>query len=467
VAKVHVVLCMLFVAPLIQSCSALPTTVAPYGVKAMMSVRHSNESPHAYYQLGRYYQARNQLDAAAIAYQKALSVDDGYYEAKNALGVIYSMQGKLDLAIEHFRSALAPAPRSAHLHNNLGHAYYLQHKYQEAINSLEAAAALDPHNQRTLHNLKLAHQSIEKSNAAHSVGEPMVARASTPQPAPSAGAAPAQARSAPDDGIALVAVAPNVYELREQMSRGAGESAAVSVDLPRTHENPVAQVKPFALEVLNGNGITGMAQRVAKRLERIGMKTVLLTNQLPFQQASTEIQYRKGYRAEAARLGSALRAPMSVVKNEVLRDDIHVRLVLGRDVLNEAALFEPGGSKTRIADAKPFRLEVSNGNGITGMAQRLAVRLEHIGVKTVRLTNELPFQQASTEMQYREGYRAEATGLGATLQVPMSVVKSEVLRNDIHVRLVLGRDVHSEGAFFESGGSRMRMAAHGNLKTAR
>jgi len=402
-AKVHVVLCMLFVAPLIQSCSSPPTTLAPYGVKAMMSVRHSNESPHAYYQLGRYYQARNQLDAAAIAYQKALSVDDGYYEAKNALGVIYSMQGKLDLAIEHFRSALAQAPRSAHLHNNLGHAHYLQHKYQEAINSLEAAAALDPHNQRTLHNLGLAYAGAglpEKSAQAFRtaqtlrardalavssvLGEPGATAREQLGAAPSAAnervpavasagdvfsrallASPSTSSSTATEALkagnsaaefivhrsdadaTLVLVNANVYELRTPKLRAHKQSVSSST-APR--QSSALAERLFRVEVSNGTGIPGLARRVGEQLKRSGVNVVRLTNQVPYRQTVTEIQYRVDYMNEADEVASSLQQQVIVVQAKALRLDIHVRLVLGKDVPDHVAHFK----LESISDRRPM-----------------------------------------------------------------------------------------------------------------
>lgn len=391
--KVYVVVSMLFVAPLLQSCSSLPATLALYGVKALMSIKHSNESPYGYYQVGRYYQAQNRLDAAEIAYQKALSLDDGYYEAKNALGVIYSMQGKLELAIEHFRSALAQAPRSAHLHNNLGHAYYLQHKYQEAINNLESAAALDPHNQRTLHNLGLAYASAglaEKSDQAFRTAQTLRARdaiavsSALGQPGATVREQLGAAPSAANERVAAVASAGDVFSRALAASPStssstatealkAGNSAA-EVMLRRSdadatlvlinanvyelrapklpaHRQSVPSPRPpqqssalaerlLRLEVSNGNAIPGMARRVGEQLKRSGVKVVRLTNQVPYRQIVTEIQYREGYTNEADKLASSLPKHVVIVRGNALRPDIHVRLVLGRDVQNELALFD-------------------------------------------------------------------------------------------------------------------------------
>lgn len=392
-ARLYPILSVLVVAPLLQSCSSLPATLAVYAVQAVMSVRHSNESAYGYYQLGRFYQAQNQLEAAAVAYKKALSVDDGYYDATNALGVIYAMQGKLDLATEHFRSALAQAPRSAHLHNNLGHAYYQQHRYQEAITSLESAAALDPHNQRTLHNLGLAYAGAghaEKSDqvlrtaqalrardavaVSSALGQPgamvkhqlgaapstsneraaaiapagdVLSRALAASPSASASSAIEALKSGNSAGelvlrrsnadATLVLINANIYELRAPKLQAPGHSAPSP--RPLQQSSALAE-RLFRLEVSNGNAITGMARRVGERLKHSGVNVVRLTNQIPYRQLVTEIQYRDGFANEADKLASSLQQHVTVVPGKGLRPDIHVRLVLGKDVSDHVALFK-------------------------------------------------------------------------------------------------------------------------------
>jgi Tfp pilus assembly protein PilF len=405
--KIHLVAAVLFVAPLLQSCSSLPATIALYSVKAMMSIRHSDESAYGYYRLGRIYQAQNRLDDAESAYKKALSLDERYYEATNALGIIYSMQSKPELAVESFRSALAQAPRLAYLHNNLGHAYYLRQQYQEAIESLESAAALDPYNQRTLHNLGLAYASAgfaDKSEQAFSRAQTLRARdamavssvlgrpgaTATEQvravppvtneraaTAASAGNVLSRALAASpgakgssaaealgpanstaelflrrsDADATLVLINANVYELRAPKSPA--QRQPVPLPRPLQQSSALAE-KLFRLEVSNGNAVPGMARRVAEHLKRSGVNVVRLTNQLPYRQVFTEIQYREGYTNKADELASSLAPHVVIARAKALRSDIHVRLVLGRDVKDELALFDADRkAMTRMLAAAP------------------------------------------------------------------------------------------------------------------
>jgi len=370
--------------PFLQSCSSLPTTLALYGVKALMSVKHSNESAYGYYQLGKYLQERNHLDAAVAAYENALSVEPNHLEARNALGVVSSLQNKLDVAVEHFRSALSLSPRSAHVHNNLGHAYYLQGKYTEAISALESASGLDPRNHTTLRNLGLAYQaagSVQKAEEAFAkaaatrmrhassdeVVKEQIRTAGAPvrsSPLPddlardlaSKGSSAATvelrkevaARSEGIDGVrrhnnadtTVLLIDSNVYELRvttpvqQPLAQPAVPATAIA---PSSSANR----RVARLEISNANAVPGLARAVGDQLKRAGFNVVRVTNEVPYRRRSTELQFRDGYTDDATWLAATFQSKVSVAPAQALRSDVQLRLVLGQDVVTSAALLKP------------------------------------------------------------------------------------------------------------------------------
>ena len=385
-----VVFVLLFL-PVLQGCSSLPTTLAVYGVKALMSIRHSNESAFGYYQLGKYFQQRNELDAAVTAYEKALSVDPDHLESRTALGIVSSLQRKLDVAIEHFRFAVSQAPRSAHLYNNLGHAYYLQGKYSEAIESLETAVGLDSRNHVTVHNLGLAYEGagrheraeeafrksaeIRSLYASPAASKVVAQHIGTERPSKPATASvntsgsdllsKAASRSAKhihsiisdvstaragnhlvardiDTSTTIILVESNVYELR------APTSAPPTPALPAPGIEQLASVdgtRVGSLEIANGNAIPGLAKSVADQLRRSGFHVVRLTNERPYRRPSTELQYRQNYAETATQLTSVLERRIIVAPTQSLRSDVHLRLVLGHDVITSSALLRPRTSQ--------------------------------------------------------------------------------------------------------------------------
>lgn len=122
-------------------------------------------------------------------------------------------------------------------------------------------------------------------------------------------------------------------------------------------------------------------------------------------------------------------------------------------------------AKPVAAPLRKFRLEVSNGNGVDGLAKRVSGHLRALGWPTVRLTNHTSFEQPATEIHYRAGYEAEAQAMKAKLQRPARTVISDALRADIQVRLVLGKDAPSVSALFApSVDTRPVLAGHGDKK---
>jgi len=86
-------------------------------------------------------------------------------------------------------------------------------------------------------------------------------------------------------------------------------------------------------------------------------------------------------------------------------------------------------------------LEVSNGNGVGGMARKFSQLLSKQGYTAAKLTNQKPYQTKVTQIQYRDGYLAQAQLLQASLQGKSSLVQSNDIRADVSVRLVLGKNM--------------------------
>jgi hypothetical protein len=84
------------------------------------------------------------------------------------------------------------------------------------------------------------------------------------------------------------------------------------------------------------------------------------------------------------------------------------------------------------------RLEISNGNGITGAAARLARSLEVDGVKTVRLSNVRPFVEPQSRIEYQREQQKMAQALGRRLNLPLQPARGDTAYADL--RIVLGHD---------------------------
>ena len=83
-------------------------------------------------------------------------------------------------------------------------------------------------------------------------------------------------------------------------------------------------------------------------------------------------------------------------------------------------------------------LEISNGNGVTGAAARLARALDVDGVKTVRLSNLRPFVELQSRIEYRRDQQHMAQALGRRLGLPLQAARGGGAYADM--RIVLGHD---------------------------
>lgn len=319
--------------PKLTVCSLLCASAMLAGCALAPSSRDTGDgaylpglAPDALYRVGRQHQARFDYLRASAAYREALRQEPGLVEARNALGVMLSTQGRYNEAIVEFLAAIELAPDHAYLHNNLGYAELLRGAPQAARAALEIADRLEPGQARTERNLQAARRASPV--AAPGVVTPTLPAAPSPLLPPAPGAV----------HTGVVEVAPQVFELQVEakpVQAAPSDTIAATAASKAPARAVAAPASAFGLEVANGNGVTGMAKRVAAELRRLGIHTARLTNQRPFKQALTEIQYRGNYAAEAARLGQEMKSS-SLVLNDQLPAGVHVKLVLGRDSLVEA-----------------------------------------------------------------------------------------------------------------------------------
>ncbi|MEM8512359.1 hypothetical protein RCH14_001675 [Massilia sp. MP_M2] len=95
------------------------------------------------------------------------------------------------------------------------------------------------------------------------------------------------------------------------------------------------------------------------------------------------------------------------------------------------------------------RLEISNGNGVTGMARALARRIDAPGLRVTRLSNQPGFAVRHTRVEYDAAHFGAARRLAQRVG---SVHLQEVERSaPANLRLVLGRDLAHYGAALPLG----------------
>ncbi len=109
-------------------------------------------------------------------------------------------------------------------------------------------------------------------------------------------------------------------------------------------------------------------------------------------------------------------------------------------------------------DADQTKLEIANGNGVTGMAKKVKKFLHGQGYVTERLTNQKPYKVQITQIQYRNGHQLEARRLQSSLPRQSELVQNDAMYANINMRLVLGKNIIEHVAFFDGKQENTRLA---------
>lgn len=315
--------------------SVEPGNALAWKVEPVLDVKHGAHSSSAYYTLGRYHDGSQAWGMAADAYRKAIAADARNVEAYNALGVALARSRRLDDAEATLRKALVMAPNSAHVRSNLGFVLLLAHRPQEAVGELQTALTLDRDNVTAQANLREAQAQSELQPASSPVAQ-VSAPPSTPPSATVEVPEPVTATALPAPAELHMIDHPTVAAFPGSPVETAEPTVPVNVTAP-----PVAPTKVnVRLELSNGNGIEGAAARLKQWLTAEGLPVERLTNQRPFDQQHTVIQYRAGHQ-EAARLVARtlkMTTELGATPSTGLRSD--VRVVLGHDLAQTTACLD-------------------------------------------------------------------------------------------------------------------------------
>lgn len=101
-------------------------------------------STRVLYNLGHGYQVRNDLDKAVGHYEKILTLDGDYLDARSNLALILQQQGKIPEAVREYTHVLKQDPLNKEARTNLGGLLAMQGRTQEALEQYEIALRNNP-----------------------------------------------------------------------------------------------------------------------------------------------------------------------------------------------------------------------------------------------------------------------------------------------------------------------------------
>lgn len=459
----------LFAAGLLGACGSTPSMPdKAWTVEPVLAVNHSELDASGYYALGRQEEQVPPPDRALDAYRKAVELDPGFVPAWNALGTLQARLGQIDEALRALDRAVKLSPAASHLHNNLGYALLLAGRDEAAVASLQRAVEIDDGNRRAWRNLADAFRRLGDLDSAEdadakangtwvgkirtpSAGAKAVPVRMEPLPEPLAvdasgagstltvhGAAgaplgvvrgPAAAPAIQAASARLVKLAENIYELRT----GPAASDATPV---------LAATGAPAVPTPSAPPVPARAPAGAAPTVTIASATAPAMTVAPATVPAPQVQMASGAAAEPR--SAVATASMAGVAPVVLRASATAEPVRAASTPAPAATPASGASEA-------VRYEVSNGHGRNGLARRIATRLHEDGMAFPRLTNQRPFNEPTTIVQYRSGFREAAEALIARLPFRPSIAAAPSAELGSDVRLLLGRDLSTSVACAELG----------------
>lgn len=434
-------------------------------IEPYAGTKQGAQSAAGYYALARYYHGAGRVADAEKAYGDALRLQPGHPGALAGLGMLRSEQGRHVEAVALLRLAAGREPASASLMNNLGYALIAGGEADEAVAELRKALAADPGNVRIRNNLKLAMAVMEKGGAA-SAGKPdspapMPAEPRGPRIGPAAPAAPSQeVRNESGAVVTLASV------MQPEVAASDSPVTAVAPVAPATQSSPAIVTATAA----NTEASVGIASNPSEaeagmqtRVERTGPAIYTVSYQgndagrlalpapagassAPSVAASPEMRRASETAGPAGAAGVAGAATSPAASGAA-----HVpapAFVPAKPIdQTQPEALAAADCDTTAAHAGPaMRLEVRNGNGVEGMARMVGRRLAGPEVRVIRLTNQRPFDVATTVVEFAHGMQAEACVLAAryALGAPR---ENASLPPNTDVRLVLGRDIAAPAQF--------------------
>ncbi len=140
--------------------------------------------------------------------------------------------------------------------------------------------------------------------------------------------------------------------------------------------------------------------------------------------------------AKAAQIKPELIIPARsrMIRAPVIRLSTRTKAIKSRQFAKFVSSRDTVKAEPILVKHASYRLEVSNGAGINGMARRMRAYLEQTP-ESAALTNAAHYGFATTVISYRGEFRQAAEELAAGLPFPVTLDRDDGLRRDVRLRL--------------------------------
>jgi tetratricopeptide (TPR) repeat protein len=360
-------------------------------------VRPRPGNPDSHYLLAGYYQQGGEHEKAIEEFQKVILIEPRHVQAHNEMGVSYDHLKDYARAVESYQRALLSNPDLDYVLNNLGYSYLLQGNPDEAIPVIQKAIFLNGREGKFHNNLGLAY-----------------------------------------------AVKGDLDQALAEFKLGGDESKAHFNIAQFYHQRGLYRIAQFhysqALSLDPSFHHAKIASQVIDALARIFQP-------LPQEEETGEQQAPVPVPPESGRV------LLSAVDSEWLtrgQEDLGALTAELNPVFPPAPKTEPAppssvpAVKEKNSSLKKAGVEVSNGNGVNGMARKVSSHLQENGVPVRRVTNANHYNYRQTLIFYQNGYQEAAVQVADQIPGLQNLEEQKKFdRANINVKVIIGKDILS------------------------
>jgi Tfp pilus assembly protein PilF len=417
--------------------------------KFLSSVRKLDGAAEAKYRMARHFQKRNRHKVALVELKEIIRIDPTYVKAYNAMGFSYECLGAFKKAIHSYKLALKISPNLGYVYNNLGFAYLLYDNYDSAIEAFQKAIALNDQNKRFHNNLGLAYAKKGQFDLAieqfrltgdeysanyrlvqilYQEGNYEMAFQYNEKAHHAKASAQIMSSVSSSDKEKVSDVAPQVKELHSRSKSLEMSSDYPRASLKRNEKKPAAGMSGLS---------TSKKEYQVPVNKSLTTKPVIIRKSIKKDSGLAE-QYDKG----AARELKPNLPDKKIDTAQTNHTDLsnhQLAVIPKNEDLMKAAKNEKKQSNNIIVEVE---IEISNGNGVNGMASRVGSYLRERGFKVTRLKNANCFSHEKTKIFYYNGHLLDVYRLIQEIPAQLdakNIIELQRLGN--RVKILIGKDM--------------------------
>lgn len=354
--------------------------------KFWSKVRPRSNLVDAYRRLGGFYQKQGKHREAIAEFIKAIKANTDDASLYNSLAVSYDALKQYTFSEMAYKDAIALAPEQSYIYNNYGCSSLLRGDREAAVILFEKAASLDSKSRRIKNNLSMASYGVDKKKTTMA---PVLVVADNSKETTSR-----VASSSDDEGNWFT----DLIDSTLAFFGFGGDDKNFDENIVSVDDNKVQE----------------------KDVEQSSVDTVVPIKTTPLAATVENDRFLESHKQITEAIEPPLYKPVSVKRKFV----------------------GITGNEQVVQSNRKVAIEVSNGNGVEGIAARTAAYFREQGQYVHRITNAKHFHFKGSIIFYREGYLQDAYKIA--LMVPgyqeMKLVGS-LGRPGVSVKLLLGEDI--------------------------